>query len=78
MHERLDDRTSPGRQGQPAFALLVVLVALAAFTWPVLAAPGSVTGLVVLFVAWALTVAALAFVGRGLGSAPPSSGEVDD
>jgi hypothetical protein len=75
----VDGRPGPrGRLAQPAFAVLLVLVAVAAFTWPVVAIPGTADGLVELFVAWALTVGLLALVGRSLGRARAPGGQLDD
>lgn len=60
-----------GRLAQPAFSVLLVLAALAAFTWPVVAIPGTGTGAVELFAAWAITVVVLALVARSLGRVVP-------
>jgi hypothetical protein len=66
-----------GRLAQPAFAVLLVLAALAAFTWPVVALPGTGAGLCELFVAWASMVGLLALVAHSLGRTAPA-GRLDD
>lgn len=58
-----------GRLAQPAFSVLLALVGLAAFTWPVVAVSGTGMGVIELFAAWAITVVVLALVARSLGRA---------